>query len=135
MLIMFSVLLALGGVVAENPQSQNKLLSLITFYSGRWGVRKDPKTITSRMEQSASTTGTVPEVKFLYVLSRQKDPWLWLDLEDSSYFLESFKQTVCQMEKFLRLSSNAHDLIAALPYDPDSFYWNDAQEIATKFYG
>lgn len=83
----------------------------------------------------ASTTGTVPEVKFLYVLSRQKDPWLWLDLEDSSYFLESFKQTVCQMEKFLRLSSNAQDLIAALPYDPDSFYWNDAQEIATKFYG
>lgn len=82
-----------------------------------------------------SATGTMPKVKFLYVLSRQKDPWMWLELEDPSYYLESFKNTVIQMEKFLSLSSNPADLIAALPYNPDSFYWNDAQEIATKFYG
>ena len=77
----------------------------------------------------------MPQVKFLYCLTRQKDPYVWLEMENPTEYLASFKQTIIQLEKFLRLSSDPKVLIDALPYNPDSFYWNDAQEIATKFYG
>ena len=82
-----------------------------------------------------SATGSMPQVKFLYCLTRQKDPYVWLEMENPTEYLASFKQTIIQLEKFLRLSSDPKVLIDALPYNPDSFYWNDAQEIATKFYG
>ena len=82
-----------------------------------------------------SATGTMPKVKFLYVLTRQKDPYVWLDLDNPTEYLASFKRTITQMERLLRLSSDKNVLIQAVPHNPDSFYWNDAQEIATKFYG
>tara|TARA_B100000965_G_C19524558_1_gene728156 strand:- start:301 stop:1128 length:828 start_codon:yes stop_codon:yes gene_type:complete len=76
-----------------------------------------------------------PQVKFLYVLTRKTDPWIWLEMEDPDYYLGSFKKTITQMEKLLRLSDDKQVLIDAIPHNPDSFYWNDAQEIRQKFYG
>ncbi len=76
-----------------------------------------------------------PQVKFLYVLTRKTDPWVWLEMEDPDYYLASFKKTITQMEKLLRLSDDKQVLIDAIPHNPDSFYWNDAQEIRQKFYG
>ena len=82
-------------------------------------------------------TGTKPDVKFGYALKRQKDPWIELDLsdEDAARFLKTFKQTVIQMEALLSLSDNSADIIKALPHNPDTFYWTDAEEIAQTFYG
>ena len=80
-------------------------------------------------------TGEMPQVKFLYCLTRKKDPYLWLEMDDPDYYLASFKQTVKQLERLLRLSSDSRDIIEALPHNPDSFYWSDATEIAAQFYG
>ena len=49
-------------------------------------------------------------------------------MEDADYYLASFKRTVTQLEKLLRLSNDSRDIIAALPHNPDSFYWSDAQK-------
>ena len=84
-----------------------------------------------------SMTGKKPDVKFGYALTRQKDPWVELDLEadDAARFLKIFKRTVVQMEALLNLSENSQDIIQALPHNPDTFYWNNAEEIAQTFYG
>ena len=78
--------------------------------------------------------GQRPTVKFLYCLTRQRDPFTWLEMKDSAFFLQKFKFTVQQMEAFLSLSDDTNKLIRALPYDPGSFYWNNAEEIAAQFY-
>ena len=82
-------------------------------------------------------TGKKPDVKFGYALTRKKDPWVELDLndEDAKRFLGVFKRTVKQMEALLNLSDNSLDIINALPHNPDTFYWNNAEEIAATFYG
>lgn len=82
-------------------------------------------------------TGKKPQVKFGYALTRQKDPWVMLELEDddATRFLKQFKQTVIQMEKLLSLSDDSRTIIESLPHNPDTFYWNNAEEIAATFYG
>ena len=84
-----------------------------------------------------SMTGKKPTVKFGYALTRQRDPWVWLELsdDDAAKYLKIFKKSVQQMEAFLSLSSDSNELIAATPHNPDSFYWNNAEEIATQFFG
>ncbi|MGB1189889.1 MAG: PD-(D/E)XK nuclease family protein, partial [Pseudomonadales bacterium] len=81
-------------------------------------------------------TGEMPSVKFLYCLTRKKDPFIWLEMEDPEYYLASFKRTVTQLERLLRLSDDSRDIIQAIPHNPDSFYWNgdDAIEISAQFY-
>lgn len=80
-------------------------------------------------------TGEKPAVKFLYCLTRKKDPFVWLEMEDADFYLSSFKNTVTQLEALLNLSTDSRDIIRALPYNPDSFYWSDEAEIAAQFYG
>jgi len=76
------------------------------------------------------------EMKFLYVLTRQKDPFTWLTMEDGPFYLESFKKTVVQMEAFLSLSDDTDKLMRAIPHDPDTFYWRggNAEELLQKYY-
>lgn len=73
-------------------------------------------------------------VKFLYVLTRKKDPFVWLEMTDPDYYIATFKRSVKQLERLLRMSSDARDLVAAVPHNPDSFYWNDAHDIANDVY-
>jgi len=84
-----------------------------------------------------SMTGKKPAVKFGYALTRQRDPWVWLELsdDDAAKYLKIFKQSVTQLEAFLSLSDDSNRLIAATPHNPDTFYWNNAEEIAKKFFG
>jgi len=84
-----------------------------------------------------SMTGKKPTVKFGYALSRQRDPWVWLELndEDAAKYLKIFKQSVTTMEAFLSLSNDSTTLIHAIPHNPDSFYWSNADEIAKAYYG
>ena len=81
-------------------------------------------------------TGKKPTVKFCYALTRKSDPWVELELtdDDAAHFLNSFKRTVKQMEALLNLSDNSEEIIAAIPHNPDSFYWSNAEEIAASFY-
>ena len=83
----------------------------------------------------AQQTGQRPSVKFLYCLTRQKDPFVWLEMTEGDEYLKKFKFTVTQMEKLLRLSDDSNEIIASIPHNPDSFYWNNAEEIAATFYG
>ena len=84
-----------------------------------------------------SMTGKKPAVKFGYALTRQRDPWVWLDLsdDDAAKYLKIFKKSVTQLEAFLSLSDDSNTLISAIPHNPDSFYWSNADEIAASFYG
>lgn len=79
--------------------------------------------------------GKEPQVKFLYCLTRQKDPFIWMEMTEGAEYLKKFKFTVTQMERLLRLSNDSNEIIASIPHNPDTFYWNNAQEIAATFYG
>ena len=83
----------------------------------------------------AAKHGKEPQVKFLYCLTRQKDPFIWMEMTEGAEYLKKFKFTVTQMEKLLRLSHDSSEIIASIPHNPDTFYWNNAQEIAATFYG
>lgn len=78
-----------------------------------------------------------PKVKFCYALTRKTDPWVELELseEDAKKYLGQFKFTVRQMEALLSLSDDKDTIINAIPHNPDTFYWNNAEEIAATFYG
>ena len=82
-------------------------------------------------------TGKKPTVKFGYALTRQRDPWVWLELsdDDAAKYLKIFKKSVQQLEAFLSLSDDSNTLISAIPHNPDSFYWSNADEIKASFYG
>jgi len=77
--------------------------------------------------------GHAPTVKFFYALSRKRDPYVWLELEDPTYFLAQFKRTVANLEKLLS-GHTKEDLIAMIPHNPDSFYWNEAEQIKDLLY-
>ena len=79
--------------------------------------------------------GKEPQVKFLYCLTRQKDQFIWMEMTEGAEYLKKFKFTVQQMERLLRLSNDSNEIIASIPHNPDTFYWNNAQEIAATFYG
>ena len=83
----------------------------------------------------AAKHGKEPQVKFLYCLTRQKDPFIWMEMTEGAEYLKKFKFTVTQMERLLRLSNDSSEIIASIPHNPDSFYWNNAEEIAQTFYG
>ena len=82
-----------------------------------------------------SMTGKPATVKFLYVLTRQKDPFVWLTMEDPDYYLKIFKRTIISLEALLSVSSDAADLLKIIPHNPDSCYWSGAEHIAAELYG
>ena len=76
-----------------------------------------------------------PEVKFLYCLTRKKDPFLWMQMDNGSFYLDQFKRAVIRMEKFLSLSDDTQKLMDALPHDPDTFYWKggNAETLSARY--
>ena len=45
-----------------------------------------------------------------------------------------FKQTIRTMNNVLKTSTSVEDIIGIIPHNPDSFYWNGAQDIAEAFF-
>ena len=76
-----------------------------------------------------------PEVKFLYCLTRKKDPFLWMQMDNGSFYLDQFKRAVIRMETFLSLSDDTQKLMDALPHDPDTFYWKggNAEALSARY--
>ena len=79
-------------------------------------------------------TGKPVKVYFLYVLTRQKDPFVWLELEDPTFYIKSFKRTVKQMEAFLSDYDDLESMLKRVPHNPDSFYWNGASDVLEEHF-
>ena len=106
------------------------IYTMINHSFGRYGMTVDGK-------WNPPMTKKKPNVKFCYALTRKSDPWVELELsdEDAKKYLAQFKFTVRQMEALLSLSDDKDTIINAIPHNPDTFYWNNAEEIAATFYG
>jgi len=79
-------------------------------------------------------TGKPVRVLFLYVLTRQKEPYVWLELDDPTFYLKSFKRTVKQMEAFLSDYDDIESMLERAPHNPDSFYWHGAEDVLREYY-
>ena len=70
-------------------------------------------------------------VKFLYVTPKKTN---LLEDGDPSEILRRTKIQITRMERFLR-SGNARDVASVIPVNPNTFYWNGAEEIREELYG
>jgi len=70
-------------------------------------------------------------VKFLYVTPKKTN---LLEDGDPSEILRKTKIQITRMERFLR-SGNARDVASVIPVNPNTFYWNGAEEIREELYG
>ena len=70
-------------------------------------------------------------VKFLYVTPKKTN---LLEDGDPSEILRKTKTQITRMERFLR-SGNARDVASVIPVNPNTFYWNGAEEIRQELYG
>jgi len=70
-------------------------------------------------------------VKFLYVTPKKTN---LLEDGDPSEILRKTKTQITRMERFLR-SGNARDVASVIPVNPNTFYWNGAEEIREELYG
>ena len=78
-----------------------------------------------------------PIVRFLYALTRKKNPLVTLELEseDADRYIQIMKRTVIGMEKLLSKFDTKQEILDVIPYNPESFYWSDARSIAAELYG
>jgi len=70
-------------------------------------------------------------VKFLYVTPKKTN---LLEDGDPSEILRRTKTQITRMERFLR-SGNARDVASVIPVNPNTFYWNGAEDIRQELYG
>jgi len=70
-------------------------------------------------------------VKFLYVTPKKV---ALLEDGDPSEILRKTKTQITRMERFLR-SGSAADIAGVIPVNPNTFYWNGAEEIREELYG
>ena len=70
-------------------------------------------------------------VKFLYVTPKKTN---LLEDGDPSEILRKTKTQITRMERFLR-SGTRHDIASVIPVNPNTFYWNGAEEIREELYG
>lgn len=76
---------------------------------------------------------TNPDVRFLYCLTRKKNPYLWLDMEEPDFYIAMYKRTLRNLEKLLSAHTK-EELLSMIPHNPDTFYWNDADAIRAELY-
>ena len=55
-------------------------------------------------------------------------------MDDSDTYMKQFKQTIRTMDKLLSLSGNTQDILDVIPHNLDTFYWNQAGDIAQAIY-
>ena len=68
-------------------------------------------------------------------MTRQKDPFVWLTMDDTHYYMKVFKRTVNTMNRLLRVSEDKNEIKKFIVHDPDTFYWNDALGVAEEVFG
>jgi hypothetical protein len=70
-------------------------------------------------------------VKFLYVSSKKTN---MLEDGDPTEILGLAKKQIARLEKFLR-SGSAEDIREVIPVNPNTFYWNGAEDLREEMYG
>jgi len=70
-------------------------------------------------------------VKFLYVTPKKTS---LLEDGDPTELLGRAKKQISRLEKFLRAGSK-EDIAEVIPVNPNTFYWNGAEEIREELYG
>tara|TARA_B100000902_G_scaffold59611_1_gene66612 strand:- start:6673 stop:7524 length:852 start_codon:yes stop_codon:yes gene_type:complete len=100
-----------------------------------WNLSHGIQAAVYKESMRAKTGGENWEVKFLYVLTRQKDPFVWLTMDDPHYYMKVFKRTVNTMDRLLRVSEDKNEIKKFIVHDPDTFYWNDALGVAEEVFG
>ena len=70
-------------------------------------------------------------VKFLYVTPKKT---ALLEDGDPNELLSRAKTQITRMERFLK-SGTRHDIAGVIPVNPNTFYWNGAEEIRQELYG
>ena len=73
--------------------------------------------------------GNNPDVYFVYASPKEEgkpNAYHILKLDDETYqrSLKRFKDSIVRMSNFLKLSENPFDLVAGVPHDEESFYWD-----------
>jgi len=83
----------------------------------------------------AKETGKRVPMKFLYVLRRKKDPFIWIELTeaDSEEALAVIRHNVKSMFNILSRSRTKDEVRDLVPHDPSSFYWSDAEYQRHRF--
>jgi len=76
---------------------------------------------------------TNADVKFFYALTRKKDPYLWLEMDNPDFYIASFKRTIRNLDRLLTAHTR-EELLGMIPHNPDSYYWNDADAIRAELY-
>lgn len=66
-------------------------------------------------------------VKFLYVSPKKCN---WLEDGDVGETLKLAKQKIIRLERFLRHVPDAETAASIIPHNPNSFYWNGAEDLA-----
>ena len=70
-------------------------------------------------------------VKFLYVSPKKCN---WLEDGDVGETLKLAKQRIIRMERFLRHVPDAETAASIIPHNPNSFYWNGAEDLARQHF-
>ena len=100
-----------------------------------WSLSHGIQAAVYKESMRAKTGGENWTVKFLYVLTRQKDPFVWLEMEDTFPYMKVFKRTVNTMDRLLKISKDKNEIKKFIVHDPDTFYWNDALGVAEEVFG
>ena len=129
------------SITAKTDDYEIPVIGYLDLCFPKHGVVIDLKT-TGRMPSTMSAEHQLQRaiyqkakgnqiVKFLYVTPKKTN---LLEDGDPSEILRKTKIQITRMERFLR-SGNARDVASVIPVNPNTFYWNGAEDIREELYG
>jgi hypothetical protein len=129
------------SITAKTDDYEIPVIGYLDLCFPKHGVVIDLKT-TGRMPSTMSAEHQLQRaiyqkakgnqiVKFLYVTPKKTN---LLEDGDPSEILRRTKTQITRMERFLR-SGNARDVASVIPVNPNTFYWNGAEDIRQELYG
>jgi hypothetical protein len=129
------------SITAKTDDFEIPVIGYLDFVFPDHGVVIDLKTtgrIPSKMSPEHQLQRAIYQkargnqvVKFLYVSSKKTN---MLEDGDPTEILGKAKKQIARLEKFLRAGS-AEDIREVIPVNPNSFYWNGAEDLREEMYG
>ena len=129
------------SITAKTDDFEIPVIGYLDFVFPDHGVVIDLKTtgrIPSKMSAEHQLQRAIYQkargnqvVKFLYVSSKKTN---MLEDGDPTEILGLAKKQIARLEKFLRAGS-AEDIREVIPVNPNSFYWNGAEDLREEMYG
>jgi hypothetical protein len=129
------------SITAKTDDFEIPVIGYLDFVFPDHGVVIDLKTtgrIPSKMSPEHQLQRAIYQkargnqvVKFLYVSSKKTN---MLEDGDPTEILGKAKKQIARLEKFLR-SGSAEDIREVIPVNPNTFYWNGAEDLREEMYG